>query len=108
MHVVQELPLISILPTKKYVDINLSKSKKIQICFSPRWMQFKMCLVQKCLVEFKKLWKQKEEKYNQKAVISWLHLVGRIFLNPFELFQVILFAVNITAIPVKGASNSNT
>jgi len=31
-----------------------------------------------------------------------------MFLNPFKLFQVILFAVNITAVPVKGACNSYT
>lgn len=100
MHVVQELPLISTSPPKIYVDTNLSKNKKTQVCFSPRWTGFKINFFQKGLEEFEKLWKQKEEKYNQKAVISWFHLVGRTFLKPFELFQVILFAVNFIAAPV--------
>lgn len=55
-----------------------AKARK-QVCFSPRWIGFKMHFFQKGLVEFEKLWKQKEEKYNQKAVISWFHLVGRTF-----------------------------
>lgn len=67
------------LPPKNTLILTWAKARKHKYDFSPRWIQFKMPLVQKCLVEFKKLWKQKEEKYNQKVVISWFHLVGRIF-----------------------------
>lgn len=71
-------------------------------------MQFKMYLVQKSLVEFKSFGKGKNKSKIWKLPLADLTWKAGFFLNQFELFQVILFAVNIIAVPVKGVCNSYT